>query len=162
MNNTILIIGLALIELSVLCFGLGFYILIKAKLNGIENTNEILKTAFEQYQNLVYQYKRLNEIHNKLYEQYQRIYEQYNAIRAQYQEVIDCDHKIDEDFLKLLEAWNEVEGHYSDAYEQFKEYNERLKTLEQKIDKITPPEIDFRIDPPVINGVIFDHDEPVV
>lgn len=162
MNNTIFIIGLALIEISVLCIGLGFYILIKAKLDGIENTNEILKKVFEQYQAIMEQYKRLIDIHNGLYDQYKRIYEQYNAIRAQYQEVINCDHKIDEDFLKLLEAWNAVEGHYSDAYEQFKEYNERLKTLEQKIDKITPPEFDLRIDPPTINDVIVKPDEPLL
>ena len=155
MNNTILIIGLALIELSVLCFGLGFYILIKAKLKAYETENNTSKLIGEQYTKII-------TSHNDMYEQYQRIYEQYNAIRSQYQKVINCYHKIDEDFLKLLEAWNAVEDHYSDAYEQFKEYNERLKTLEQKIDKIMPPEIDFRIDPPVINGVIFDHDEPLV
>jgi predicted nuclease with TOPRIM domain len=155
MNNTILIIGLALIEISVLCIGFGFYILIKAKLKAYESKNNISNVIREQYTKII-------SLYNDMYEQYRRIYEQYNAIRSQYQEVIKCDHKIDEDFLKLLEAWKAVEDHYSDAYEQFKEYNERLKTLEQKIDKITQPEIDFRIDPPVINGVIFDHDEPVV
>lgn len=155
MNNTILIIGLALIEVSVLCFGLGFYILIKAKLKVYESENNTSKLIGEQYTNII-------SLHNNLYDQYKRIYEQYNTIRSQYQEVINCDHKIDEDFIKLLEAWNAVEGHYSDAYEQFKEYNERLKTLEQKIDKITPPEIDLRIDPAVINGVIGNHDEPLV
>lgn len=155
MNNTILIIGLALIELSVFCFGLGFYILIKAKLKAYESENSTSKLIGEQYTKII-------SLHNDMYDQYRKIYDSYEAIRKQYQEVINCDHKIDEDFLKLLEAWNAVEGHYSDAYEQFKEYNERLKTLEQKIDKITPPEFDLRIDPPVINGVIFDHDEPVV
>lgn len=155
MNNTILIIGLVLIELSVLCFGFGFYILIKAKLKAYESENSTSKLIGEQYTKII-------SLHNDMYDQYRKIYNSYGAIRKQYQEVINCDHKIDEDFLKLLEAWNSVEDHYSDAYEQFKEYNERLKTLEQKIDKITPPEFDLRIDPPVINGVIFDHDEPVV
>ena len=148
MNNTILIIGLALIELSVLCFGLGFYILIKAKLKAYETENNTSKLIGEQYTKII-------TSHNDMYEQY-------NAIRSQYQKVINCYHKIDEDFLKLLEAWNAVEDHYSDAYEQFKEYNERLKTLEQKIDKIMPPEIDFRIDPPVINDVIVKPDEPLL
>lgn len=154
MNNTILIIGLALIELSVFCFGFGFYILIKAKLKSYESELKLSKCISEQYTKLI-------SLHNDMYAQYRRIYDSYGAIREQYKEVIKCDHKIDEDFLKLLEAWNAVEGHYSDAYEQFKEYNERLKTLEQKIDKITPPEFAVRIDPPVINGVIVDHDEPI-
>lgn len=155
MNNTILIIGLALIEISILCIGLGFYILIKAKLREYESEISTSKFIGEQYTKLI-------SIHNNMYDQYRKIYDSYGLIRKQYQEVINCDHKIDEDFLKLLEAWNAVEGHYSDAYEQFKEYNERLKTLEQKIDKITPPEFDLRIDLPVINGVIVDHDEPLV
>lgn len=154
MNNTILIIGFALSELSILCIGLGFYILIKTKLKAYESELKLSKIISEQYTKLI-------SIYNDMYAQYRKIYDSYGAIREQYHEVIKCDHKIDEDFLKLLEAWNAVEGHYSDAYEQFKEYNERLKTLEQKIDKITPPEFDLRIDPPVINGVIFDHDESI-
>lgn len=155
MNNTILIIGFALIELSIVCFGFGFYILIKAKLKAYESELKLSKCISEQYTKLI-------SLHNDMYAQYRNIYDSYGTIRKQYQEVIKCDHKIDEDFLKLLEAWNAVEGHYSDAYEQFKEYNERLKMLEQKIDKITPPEFDLRIDPPVINGVIVDHDEPLL
>lgn len=152
MNNTILIIGFAIIEISILCIGFGFYILIKAKLRAYESENNTSKLIGEQYTKII-------SLHNDMYAQYRKIYDSYGAIRSQYQEVIKCDHKIDEDFLKLLEAWKAVEDHYSDAYEQFKEYNERLKTLEQKIDKITPPEFDVRIDPPVINGVIVDHDE---
>lgn len=155
MNNTILIISLALIEISVLCFGLGFYILIKAKLKAYESEISTSKLIGEQYTKII-------SLHNDMYDQYRKIYDSYGAIRKQYQEVINCDHKIDEDFLKLLEAWNSVEDHYSDAYEQFKEYNERLKTLEQKIDKIMPPEIDFRIDPPVITDVIVKPDEPLL
>lgn len=154
MNNTILIIGFALSELSILCIGLGFYILIKTKLKAYESELKLSKIISEQYTKLI-------SIYNDMYAQYRKIYDFYGAIREQYHEVIKCDHKIDEDFLKLLEAWNAVEGHYSDAYEQFKEYNERLKTLEQKIDKITPTEYDLKIEPPVINGVIFDHDEPL-
>ena len=89
----------------------------------IDTQNFIQNTIVKHYENYHAQYSEIVDMYNKMVDCYARQNKMYEYM-CKYTEKLSDQHD------KLLTCWSDVEERYSEAYEQFQEYNRRLKTLE--------------------------------
>jgi translation initiation factor 2 alpha subunit (eIF-2alpha) len=153
MSNWILLIGLIVIELTIIAVG----IVVCRKIE--EYFGEVLpvyKEITSCYEKIIYNIEGKFDSLHKIFEAEKDLTEQelkaYNLMNEHIQNLGEM-HK------ELLDCWKEIEDRYSDTYEQFSELNERMQKFEVDVPQNVIDQIVDRVKKQTIHvdtGIISD------